>query len=572
MKIKAGGKAVIIALVVGGSGLVLNWGMKNGYFSQKAVVESSVPPRVDVGGTSGMNTVEVSTVNVTPVNTNYTAKLLTIPWNATMGLHFANGDVTTTPDSLLGQKGVHLKLERQDDYAQMLTEQIAFAQEVANGTANPKKGAAFVIIMGDGYPAYVYGAQDALSKIGQQIEVIGAVGYSRGEDKCIIDAGTNAKGSLIAAVLRDGDWNICVKWASDNGIAINPNEKTYDPNAMNFVAVNAFTEADEKFITGACEDRQVVGSRETKRVCVNGTATWTPGDVKVAQKKGNIRVLASTKEYMWQMPAIIIGNKMWNSKNPQFVENLLAGAFEGGERVRANDAALSQASGVVARVFKEETPSYWKKYYKGTTENGISLGGSSSIGLGDNAYLFGLKGNFNLYKSVYSVFGSYATKYYPDVLPKVVSYEQVVNTTYLDNLLNKSTIVARADTPVYDKNTITSGTFAKRSYSVEFEFNKATFTPQAVNVLEDMLNQLSISGLVVQVNGHTDGIGSPDANLTLSKQRANAVKSWIVANASNSFPEDRLKSRGYGDTSPIADNKTEAGRAKNRRVEIQLLK
>ena len=168
----------------------------------------------------------------------------------------------------MARHGVHLALERQDDYSQMVAEQALFAQEVANGVARPAKGAAFVVIMGDALPGYAASAKAALDKLGQQIEVVGALGYSRGEDKCMLPAEVvadpqKARGSLIGAVLRDGDWNICIKYAADNKIPVNADPKTYDPDAMNFVSVGAFTEADEKLIAaskGACETRPVVSA------------------------------------------------------------------------------------------------------------------------------------------------------------------------------------------------------------------------------------------------------------------------------------------------------------------------
>ena len=85
------------------------------------------------------------------------------------------------------------------------------------------------------------------------------------------------------------------------------------------------------------------------------------------------------------------------------------------------------------------------------------------------------------------------------------------------------------------------------------------------------MDQLSVSGLTVQVNGHTDNVGNSVSNLDLSKKRAEAVKAWLTANASSTFPADRLRARGYGDTQPTADNTTPNGRAKNRRVEVLLL-
>lgn len=591
MHIKAGGKAILIALVVGTVAFGYNWADNRGYFSSKQTQASSVPPRMDIPTSPGVSPVAnivpagSSSVALAPSDGTYTARMLVIPWNAQMGLMYANGDALTAAGSLMHKAGVRLKIERQDDYAQMLTEQVKFAKQVAAGVAQPSEGAAFVVIMGDGYPAYIAGAQESLSKLGQQLQVIGAVGYSRGEDKCMLPAAvkvdaSKAKGSLIGAVIRDGDWNICVKWASDNGIGVNPDEKTYDPNAMNFVAVNAFTEADEKLIAGYCEDRPVVsnGKRtgETRKVCQNGTATWTPGDVKVAREKGGVVSIASTKEYMWQMPATVIGNKQWMDQNPLFTQNLLAAALKGGELVRGDDSALDQGAVVAAKVFNEENAAYWKKYYKGVQEQDrtgqlVQLGGSTAIGVADNAFLFGLNGNDNLYKRVYNVFGQVASKYYPDVMPKVVPYDQVVTVKHLQAIVAKAKDTGKADVPIFSQNAPTTGTFAKKVYAIEFETGKATFTPTAMRTLEDLLNQVAVSGLTVQVNGHTDNIGNPQSNIALSKARAEAVKSFLVTNAGSSFPADRVRTRGYGDTTPVSDNATTDGRARNRRVEVLLL-
>lgn len=572
-----------VAAVIGGG----IYAYKAGYFERKQTQESHVLDKLDVPTANGNVVIQddQTTTNLAPVTGGFKAKLLTIPWNATTGLQYANGAPTTAPGSLMAKHGINLTIERQDDYAQMLTEQIKFAQQVKNGVAQPTEGAAFVIIMGDGYPAYIAGAQEALGKLGQQLQVVGAVGYSRGEDKCMMPANVKAdaqkaRGALIGGVKGDGDINICLKWASDNNIPVNADGSTYDPTALNFVYVDSFVKADDNYIAGYCETRPVVenGKKtgEKRRVCQNGTATWTPGDVKVAMKKGGLVSVASTKEYMWQMPSIIIGNKQWMAANPQFVENMLAAAFEGGEAVRSNDAALTKGSTVVAAVNKEESPAYWKRYYKGVTEqdiNGqsIELGGSIANGLGDNAYLFGLNGNDNLYKRVYTVYGGIISKLYPDMLAHVLPYDDVVNTTYLQSLLSKSTKTASAVAPTFSQSQQVTGTFAKKSYSISFKTGSAEFNGNAITTLNGLLDQIAVSGLTVQVNGHTDNVGSSEINQALSKKRADAVKAWLIANAGSTMPTERIRVRGYGDSEPVADNGTAEGKAQNRRVEVLLL-
>ena len=74
-------------------------------------------------------------------------------------------------------------------------------------------------------------------------------------------------------------------------------------------------------------------------------------------------------------------------------------------------------------------------------------------------------------------------------------------------------------------------------------------------------------GMKLVIDGHTDNTGKPDKNQVLSENRAAAVKNYLV---SKGVDENRLTSVGHGQDQPIADNKTAAGRAKNRRVEMKL--
>ncbi|KEY57254.1 OmpA family protein [Serratia sp. DD3] len=604
MKLKPLPKFILITTIVAGLGYGISVANQKGWLGTEEK-SASVTLKADVPTANISNSPESnnSTSSNAPANQQTTSsfdlastkmsqpvRLLTIPWNATSTLMYANGDALTTPDSLLGRRGVQLNIERQDDYGRMTEEMASFAKEFAAGNANPASGAAMVIIMGDGVPAFIASTNEVLSKFGQSAEVVGAFGYSRGEDKCMLppemrDNPQKARGSLIGAVLRDGDWNICVKWAGDNDVPINPNEQTFDPNAMNFVSTSSFTEADEKYISGYCEERPVVqnGKRtgEKRRVCQNGTATWTPGDVKVAMYRGGLVSVASTKEYMWQMPSTLIVNKQWAEKNPTVVTNILAASFEASDRIktalhRGDDSELLKASAVLAKVHKEQTAEWWAKYFKGVTEKDkqgllVELGGSTTNNLSDNQFLFGLNGNDMLYKRVYDVFGGISKQLYPNIMPDLVPYNQVVNTTYLQSVAASAKTTTAAETPSFRAEAPVQHVVTKKSWSLEFDTGKATFLPQSIAVMEELLNQISVSGLSIIIEGHTDNVGNSNANLLLSRKRAEAIKSWLEVNAPSSFPEGRVRIRAYGDAQPIADNATAEGRAKNRRVTISMV-
>ena len=74
--------------------------------------------------------------------------------------------------------------------------------------------------------------------------------------------------------------------------------------------------------------------------------------------------------------------------------------------------------------------------------------------------------------------------------------------------------------------------------------------------------------MIVEVGGHTDNVGSDDANMKLSHERAKSVRNYLVKAGINS---DRLQAKGYGETQPVADNDTEEGRKANRRTEFVIL-
>jgi len=104
---------------------------------------------------------------------------------------------------------------------------------------------------------------------------------------------------------------------------------------------------------------------------------------------------------------------------------------------------------------------------------------------------------------------------------------------------------------------------------VTFDFNKATLKPDFYSALNGVAATLKeYNQTMVEVVGHTDSVGTDAVNQRLSEQRASAVSQYLAAQG---VQRERMEVLGMGKRMPIADNSTDAGRAKNRRVEIHLI-
>ncbi|MBO5271696.1 MAG: OmpA family protein [Muribaculaceae bacterium] len=131
------------------------------------------------------------------------------------------------------------------------------------------------------------------------------------------------------------------------------------------------------------------------------------------------------------------------------------------------------------------------------------------------------------------------------------------------NMHIKNIRIAKGAVPLYDRM-MSDGKFI--TYGITFDVGKATIKPESMGEINRIVQLMTENPtLKFSVEGHTDSTGNPTSNQTLSEQRSQAIVAKLVELG---IAQDRLTAVGKGQNSPIADNNTDEGRAKNRRVEF----
>ena len=515
-------------------------------------------------------------------------------WNAQAGIAYANGGIKTMKGSIYEEQGVRLRLICQNSCSKQGEDVFTFAQDYANGNKNSAKGCHFIAWMGDAVPSYL---QDLNERIKKQIgpdyilEPFGGFGASFGEDKAIFENGsfkndpTKLLGSLWCGVIRDGDWNIMMQYCKMNNLAVNTDLTTYDPNAVNWMQAPDFdyTKAAQQYVARTPEKREIVikGKRTGRdtTVKVNGVVTWFPGDQVAFTGRGGLTV-ASTKDFGVQMCNIWLAPKKWLQDNRAYVNKFIYGGWLGGDQVKSHASALTLACNIQQKIYGDASMSAkdWENAFKGISYTDAAgnineIGGSRVFNMADAAEYFGLNGGTDKYNVVWTTFGDLCVHAYPKDVPTYPAYAETVDLSYMGEVYtkNKGANTSVASLPTFKPGSTMTSLVSKQSASIEFETGSDVISSKSNKILTELYNQTVISeNLYVAIDGHTDNVGNPESNMTLSQKRAEAVKEWLVRK--NPKLTSSITATGYGDTRPVntnADNNNSSVRAKNRRVEIK---
>ena len=584
VKLKPAGKVLLIAIIVAAGIVSIKWYQARPKEAGKAVEVGKVTlpdaPEASLNDHAVLLPLPAATE---AVNGGTLINWERMAWNAQFSGMYANGGVRTTKGSLFDNAHLDVTYIRQDDCNKQMADLVKFA---GGYKTNPNTPAVLVSFMGDGMPAFMTALSKELEPLGAEYQPIIlpiAHGKSFGEDQIMGPVSWkqdphNAVGKCVAGVLRDGDVNILLKWAGDNGIKVNPDETTYDPQAVNLIAANDFLDAPNKYITGYTEKRKIIVDGKTTgqdtTVGVDAVATWTPGDVNVATKKGGLVTIANTRQYASQMPVETIAIKKWAYDHRTDVENMIIALAQAGDQVRSFTEARKFAAEVSAEVYQEQNAGYWLKYYNGVEEADVQgltvhLGGSAVFNLADMANSYGLGADkVDRYKAVYNTFGNLMVRMYPALMPSYIPYEKAVDKSFLLTVISNHPELMQGKAIETKYASQITAQVSSRSYHIEFETGSAVIRPASYPMLDEIFQSAVVAeGLKLGAYGHTDNSGSDDVNVPLSEKRAAAVRDYLLGKG---LAADRIETKGYGSSKPVADNGTADGRSRNRRVEIVL--
>lgn len=574
--VKGPGKVAIVLIFVAGLFFTGKWFLSR----PKTVGESQTVGKVSIpdapeSSLQGSSAIKLPFPSKSPSGTGLRITWNQMAWNSQTNLNYANGGPVTTKGSLVEKAGLNIQIVRQDDCLKSVQDMVKYIQDYKDGKT---KDGFFITFMGSGIPAY-------LTSIAKNVEVLGpeyvpvaflSFGKSYGEDQVIgperfKNNPQSMRGAICHGVRMDGDLDLMLKFAGDNGIPVNADEKLYYPDAVNLSYGNDFLSVVNDYNTNKQQTRKIVRNGKTgadTTVGIDMVATWTPGDVNAVQGRGGVSII-STKKYASIMPNITIACKKFLNDNRSSIENLIVAIAQAGDQVRSFDDVKQYACGLNAQIWNEKDQKYWYTYYNGVQrDNNTFLGGSMVFNLADMSKMFGLNGGPDIYREVYNTFGNLQSKLYPESLPSFVDYPKAFDKSFMMSVVSNHPELLEGKPLEKDYSGEITSTVASKDVHINFEFGSDQISPSSYPVLQEIYaSALTADGLKLGIFGHTDNVGNPDANRLLSERRAEAVKNYLIKKG---IPESRIRVRGYGEDQPIADNATEKGRAQNRRVQITL--
>jgi NitT/TauT family transport system substrate-binding protein len=329
-------------------------------------------------------------------------------------------------------------------------------------------------------------------------------------------------------------------------IMLQADQVEYDQ--IQVIKVNSTIEAAKYFINGQ----------------VDAAVVWSPDDLNCLNSVRGSHILKSTAEVTEAIVDMFFVKESFLNQNREAMQKLYDGWMTANAECNTSQTARDKAAEALAagmQMSKEDALFMMEKVRFCTH--------------GDNINYFNLNPNYTgmtgqeIYSKMTRLY--MAINLAPDNVPmwRTVQNASLVQSSKLTGAMNAAEGGIAFSTP--GNTELNADAFARKTLSVTFNFGSAELDQNGKTVIEIGFADVSrqFAGSRVRLVGHTDNIGSDQANMSLSLRRAQSVKSYLVGKYG--FDPNRFVTLGKGSSLPVASNDNAEGREKNRRVDFEIL-
>jgi NitT/TauT family transport system substrate-binding protein len=288
---------------------------------------------------------------------------------------------------------------------------------------------------------------------------------------------------------------------------------------------------------------------------VDAAVAWDPDMSDAVAKRAGSKKIYDTRIANRLIADILVVSDRFASRCPKAVVNLAQGWLEGVEFIKAQP---SRAYSLIGTIKDFNIPEDLAK---------TMLGGVKLADYADNKAFFGQRGTDADYNNIFKM----AQDMYREarVIKRSSDPELSVDRRFLDPLSGKFSSASSEPAIEYKEPSKGAVPIATQRRSIYFEPNSAKMGLDSRAVVDEIGSFLKAYGnTVVDIDGNTDSTGSRARNVELSRERAEAVKRYLMDKYG--FPTTRMRTVGNGPDRPVADNSSPEGREKNRRTDIKV--
>jgi outer membrane protein OmpA-like peptidoglycan-associated protein/ABC-type taurine transport system substrate-binding protein len=288
---------------------------------------------------------------------------------------------------------------------------------------------------------------------------------------------------------------------------------------------------------------------------VDAAVAWDPDMSDAVTKRPGSRKIYDTRIANHLIADILVVSDRFASRCPQTVVKLVQGWLEGVEFIKAQP---NRAHTLIGTIKDFNIPEDLAK---------TMLGGVRLADYADNKAFFGTRGADTDYTNIFKMAQE---MYHEDrIIKHTFDAEASVDRRFIDQLNGKFPVASSEPPTEYKEPAKGATPIATQRRSIYFDTNSARMSLDSRAVVDEIGAFLkAYENTVVDIDGNTDASGARARNVELSRERAEAVKQYLMDKYG--FPATRMRTAGNGPDRPLADNSTPEGREKNRRTDIKV--